>query len=136
MTLGPLSRRRFVAAVAALAALPALSAAARRVAAAPPALADRLAGLLSSPRAAAVLAGHGAIRSRFADADAALAHLAQSGGASPEEVSPLSGAALRRYLRTCVRNDFLARRTVAVDGWVITESEAYVLALAGSRPNA
>jgi hypothetical protein len=129
VTSGPLSRRTIITTLA----LAVGGALAFRI---PPihdpvaALGRRLASMVSSPQSAARLGLRCLAVSRdYGDPAIAFAHLARVGAASPAQLESMPSDALRTYVRGCVRNDFLARRMIKLDGWMVSQTEAYVLSL-------
>lgn len=87
-------------------------------------------GLLRSPESAAVVGD--AYLARFPEHSsraALVAELERCVGRAGRGVAALSDAELRRRLREAVRSDYACGRTVSLQGWVVSRSEARLCAL-------
>jgi len=94
----------------------------------PPDLARRLVqSLRDSSSARAVGAAYLRTMPDEADVQTLLARLL---GDQPALSGSRSAAATRKLLRRCIRADFAGERVVAVDGWLLAETEARLCALA------
>jgi hypothetical protein len=92
--------------------------------------ARRLAGMLRHPDSAAWL-GRLYLEGRPREADAALlvTLIGAARGPALPPASPTTGKALRESLEARIRNDFIFGNTVAVDGWLLSITEARLCAL-------
>ena len=100
-------------------------------------LADRWITLFRAPQSAEILGAKVLdISDDYADADAALAYIVRYGDLSLETLLCLPRNDLRKHIRRCIREDFLSQRTVKLDGWVISRTEAHVVALSALRSRA
>jgi hypothetical protein len=94
----------------------------------PPELARRLVqSLRDLSSARAVGAAYLQMMPDEADVQALLARLLED---QPALSGSRSAAATRQLLRRCIRGDFARERVVAVDGWLLAETEARLCALA------
>jgi hypothetical protein len=92
--------------------------------------ARRLAGMLRHPDSAAWL-GRLYLDGKPREADAALlvTLIGAARGPTLPAISPTTGEALRASLEARIRNDFVYGNMVAVDGWLLSLTEARLCAL-------
>lgn len=92
--------------------------------------ARRFAAILRHPESAAWLGRYYLeVNPREADAALLVTLIGAARGPALPPASPTTGKALRESLEARIRNDFIFGNTVAVDGWLLSITEARLCAL-------